>query len=427
MLNRDKSTQNESNDDANFIKIGESMRETGFYVPFSQKTELTSLLLNRRAIELKASQELALKECFGDEDVEPKVVIDKKSEVIANGKAVHEVEPCATGNDLTDLQVDCVHHDDLVAQKKAADTNTLYADRTRVNTIKELTKALLARPMTRKVGMPEDVDAAMQKLAQCAPHIPRLVQFLQIPLQVAKAKAVPPMIAPILLVGPAGVGKSHVALQIADILGVPAHNVSYAASSSVGNVLSGADKNWGNSSTGIVFNALANGDYANPVICLDELDKASTSQSTSGPERNPLNELLALLEPVTAKAHKDRCAEIRVDARHIVWIATANSLQGLSTPLLSRFELVMVNKPDARAAVTIALSVTQSVNAQMGVELKQPSGEVLQWLATLTPRLMRRIWTTSASWTAAQGRNRVTMNDISMALGVHKTNSSLLH
>ena len=130
---------------------------------------------------------------------------------------------------------------------------------------------------------------------------------------------------------------------------------------------------------------------------------------------------------MTAKAHKDRCAEIRVDARHIVWIATANSLQGLSTPLLSRFELVMVNKPDARAAVTIALSVTQSVNAQMGVELKQPSGEVLQWLATLTPRLMRRIWTTSASWTAAQGRNRVTMNDISMALGVHKTNSSLLH
>jgi ATP-dependent Lon protease len=203
--------------------------------------------------------------------------------------------------------------------------------------------------------------------------------------------------------------------------------VSYAASGAVGNVLSGADKNWGNSSTGIVFNALAEGEFANPVIVLDEIDKASSSSVSHGIDRNPLNELLALLEPITAREHKDRCAEIRVDARHIVWIATANSLDGLSAPLLSRFKLILINKPDARAAVTIALSVTQAVTLQMGVSIKPPSGEVLQLLATLTPRTMRRIWTGAAGWATASGRDLVTIHDIEQSLGLAVAPHNHLH
>ncbi|MDD4945205.1 MAG: AAA family ATPase [Rhodoferax sp.] len=434
MLNRNKLPYDDTTELPEFTRIVDSGRSLGLYVPTRQKDELTRMMLKRRLLEESARQTQEKKEQEELDQIErtlgaaPQAKDKKLAEPTDAANAQTNMEGDANVNAEDGiLRVDCVNQEDLIAQKAAADKNFMFAERARITSIKEMTKALLARPMTRKIGMPMDVDAAMQKLTDCAPHIPRLVQSLRIPLQVAKAKGVAPMIAPILLVGPAGVGKSHVAQQIADILGVPAHNVSYAASSSVGNVLSGADKNWGNSSTGIVFNALTGGDYANPVICLDELDKASNTFSTSGPGRNPLNELLALLEPVTAKAHKDRCAEIRVDARHIVWVATANSLKGLSGPLLSRFELIMVNKPDARAAVMIALSVAKSVNTQMGADVKLPSGEVLQWLATVTPRLMRRIWTTAASWTAAQGRNRVTMNDISVALGATEPSSARLH
>ncbi len=432
MLKRNKYPYDTTTEPPEFTRIVDTGRFAGLYVPIRQKAELTKLMHRRRLLEESARQAQEKKEL---EELEP-VELTGEAALQASDKTHAESTNKTTSNANVDantntqndiLRVDCVCHEDVMAQKAVADKNFTFAERARITALKEMTKALLDRPMTRNIGMPMDVDAAMQKLANCAPHIPRLVQSLRIPLQVAKAKGVAPMIAPILLVGPAGVGKSHVAQQIADILGVPAHNVSYAASGSVGNVLSGADKNWGNSSTGIVFNALAGGDYANPVICLDELDKAANTFSTSGPERNPLNELLALLEPVTAKAHKDRCAEIRVDARHIVWIATANSLKGLSAPLLSRFELIMVNKPDARAAVTIALSVARSVNTQMGADLKLPSGEVLQWLATVTPRLMRRIWTTAASWTAFQGRQRVTMSDISVALGVTEPVCARLH
>lgn len=441
MLNRTKFLDQDRTDVPHFTKIGDTGRSQGIYVPILQQKELAVLLKKHRLVmdAAMAAQELledskALQDEMGVGTEAGEASSTSNSELAAKDAAAQPLQvdgkdtavdkgPEAAGC----LMVDCFNHEDVAAQKAAADKNLLFAERARVNVIKELTKSLLARPMTRKVGLPDDVHLAMQRLADMAPHLPELANTLRLPLLVAKTKGVAPMITPMLLVGCAGVGKSHVALQIADLLGVPMHTVSYAASGSAGNVLSGADKHWGNSSTGIVFDALASGDYANPVICLDEIDKAANTQSTSGIDRHPLNELLALLEPVTAKAHKDRCAEIRVDARHIVWIATANSLKGLSAPLLSRFKLIMVNKPDARAAVMIALSVARSVNTQMGSELKPPSGEVLQWLATVTPRVMRRIWCAAAGWAVAEGRSQVTMNDISLALGVTTPNSSLLH
>ncbi len=210
-------------------------------------------------------------------------------------------------------------------------------------------------------------------------------------------------------------------------MGVNAHTVSYAASGAIGNVLTGADKSWGNSSVGVVFKLLTEGEFANPVICLEEIDKASNSTLMSGLERNPLNELLALLEPATSREHRDRCAEIRLDARHIVWVATANSLQGLSAPLLSRFKLIMVRKPDARAAVTIALSVAAQVSRELGVPLDVPKGEVLQLLATLTPRTIRRIWTGAAGWAIACGRTKVTLKDIEHSVGMEAHDEPRLH
>lgn len=363
------------------------------------------------------SQPLAFDQSGERSDVEADVRETAQSE---------EAAPLVTGGFSHHL-APCVFREDVMAQKKAAEGSMKFGDCDRANSVKAVTKALLARPMTRKIVIPQDVDAAMRQLSEVAPHIPELVESFRVPLMVAAATGAPPMIPPLLLVGPAGVGKSFVALRIAEILGVSARTVSYAASGGAGNVLSGADKNWGNSSTGVVFDLLTEGEFANPVICLDEIDKASVSGSTHGPDRNPLNELLALLEPVTASEHKDRCAEIRVDARHIVWIATANSLEGLSAPLLSRFKLVMVRRPDARAAVMIAMSVAKTVSTQMGVTLKAPSGEVLQFLSTLTPRVMRRVWSGAAGWATYAHRDRVTMTDLEQSLGLHASVDALMH
>lgn len=410
-----------------FTTIGGCYQSEKIYVPLAREKELSKYLQEFRNAALKASDEEELAERTAP-DLKISLAAKQEQEAAELAQTLEPEEAVETEPVQQTFQmVSCVYEEDVLAQKKSAENNMKFSERDRTNAVKAVTKALLARPMTRRIGMPLDVHVAMQQLAEVAPHMPELIEALRIPLLVSVATGAPPMLPPILLVGGAGVGKSHAALQIASMLGVPTHTVSYAASGAVGNVLSGSDKNWGNSSTGIVFNALAEGEFANPVMLLDEIDKASSSSATQGPDRHPLNELLALLEPITAKEHKDRCAEIRVDARHIVWIATANSLEGLSAPLLSRFKLILINKPDARAAVTIALSVTQAVTLQMGVTIKPPSGEVLQLLATLTPRTMRRIWTGAAGWATASRRDLVTIHDIEQSLGLAVAPQNQLH
>lgn len=379
----------------------------------------TAELLKKRKLDAEAARDAYL---YSDAEA---AVTPVHAASIETG--LQEFTEDVNSEDRDRWQVPCINEEDVVVEQKAAIANSKLSERDRTNGMKALTKRLLERPMTRRIGVPKDVHAAMERLTEMAPHIPALVDALRTPLLVAATTRAPPVFPPILLVGPAGVGKSHVALQLAEVLGVSAHTVSYAASGAHGSWLTGADKSWGNAQTGLVFSILAEGEFGNPVICLDEIDKASSSTTMSGVDRHPLNELLALLEPATAKDHRDRCAEIRVDARHIVWVATANSLQGLSAPLLSRFKLILVGKPDARSSVTIALSVAAAASAQLGRALDAPRGEVLQLLATMTPRVMRRIFSAAAGLAISNGRSVVTMNDMERALGMPVQGAAQLH
>lgn len=97
----------------------------------------------------------------------------------------------------------------------------------------------------------------------------------------------------------------------------------------------------------------------------------------------------------------------RRNSRHIAWIATANSLEGLSIPLLNRFQVIVVGRPDAQAAVTLALSVARAVPLQMGACLKPPSGEVLQFLAVYSARFVRRIWMDAVGQAVINGHDGV--------------------
>lgn len=301
------------------------------------------------------------------------------------------------------------------------------SDKDRIGQMKALVTELKDSGPYRIVNMPADVSDALDQAAKDLPNMPELIEKLRLPLLLAQDLGTPPAVMPILLVGPPGVGKTHAARTVAKLIGTPLHIKSYAAQGDTGSGLAGADRQWGNAESGLVFNALALDCYANPVIVLDELDKAADSETLSGRRRNPLNELLGLLEPSTARSHVDRCVEIAVDARHIVWIATANSLEGLPQALLSRFQIVMCRKPDARQAVEIVLAMHLAMCQEICRDIKLPKGEVLQALAGYNPRMAQRLLRAAISSALVNGRKEVRFEDLEVAAGIHQAQTSELH
>src|SRR5258705_11552365 len=95
---------------------------------------------------------------------------------------------------------------------------------------------------------------------------------------------------PMLLLGDPGIGKTHFARQLAQLLGT-GYGFVPMSSLTAGWVLSGASSQWKNAKPGKVFDTFLNCDYANPVIEVDELDKTS-----SDGQYNPLGPLYDLLE-----------------------------------------------------------------------------------------------------------------------------------
>jgi len=97
---------------------------------------------------------------------------------------------------------------------------------------------------------------------------------------------------------------------------------------------------------------ILNGTYANPVIMVDELDKAG-----GGNQYDPLGALYMLLERDTAAEFVDEFVEIPIDASGVVWIATANEESKIPDPILNRMNVYAVGSPDRDGSARIAQAI----------------------------------------------------------------------
>ncbi|MCZ4312421.1 AAA family ATPase [Comamonadaceae bacterium G21597-S1] len=216
-------------------------------------------------------------------------------------------------------------------------------------------------------------------------------------------------VTPMLLLGAPGIGKTHFARKLADLLGTGMSLVPMS-SMTAGWLLSGASSQWKGAKPGKVFEALVDGEYANPVIVVDEIDKAS-----SDAQYDPLGALYSLLEHDTAQKFTDEFAEVAIDASQVIWITTANDERAIPEPIRNRMNVFWVDAPDLDAARLIARNLYRSIRDAHGWGRHfdpEPAPDVLDQLAEMAPRDMRRALMTGFGNARLDNRDSVQTGDL---------------
>lgn len=153
------------------------------------------------------------------------------------------------------------------------------------------------------------------------------------------------VLKPFLLVGPPGSGKTRFASELAQTLGLPLDVISGSASDTSG--LQAVSRGWASAMPCGPVNAIMRYGCANPILLVDEIEKAKSVNHNG----HIWSTLLSMLNG--DGQFYDSCLMSNVDLRYVNFWATANSIQNLPEPLLDRFIVIEVPGPSQEHAASI--------------------------------------------------------------------------
>lgn len=216
-----------------------------------------------------------------------------------------------------------------------------------------------------------------------------------------------------LLLGSPGIGKTAVVLAISELLGIASRQVDLA-STTAGFVIGGLSAQWSDAKTGVIIDMLRDETAANPILILDELDKVSGDA-----KHDPLGPLYSLLEQKTAAKFIDEALNLPVNASHVLYVATANFIEAIPKPILSRFTVIEIHEmtPEQHSQVTQSIynSLLQQ-HACAALFTARLSTPVIDALRTHSPReikaTLRRALAQAAMRESKTKRLSITIKDL---------------
>lgn len=283
------------------------------------------------------------------------------------------------------------------------------AGRRIAQTLERLALSGLSRPMATPPG---DWQRRLDTLEDSFPNFQQAIETAIRPHVTLCAQGLPHRLAPILLLGGPGIGKTRFANALADLLGTPPPLFLSIAAETNSSTIAGSSTFWSNSSPGQLFESLAWGraghaPVTNGLVVLDEIDKANTvGYSALGP-------LYSLLEEHTAAHFVDQSLpDLEFNASHLRIIATANDLEEVPAPLRSRMLIFHIAQPSSTQLVSIAREILLELIRKMRVQFSAELPAALDHrIAGMSPRSIKLSMEIAFARAVGAGRGHLIVED----------------